>query len=176
MNPSLFSAEGLAGLIFLVFIAATLTGAVIATSARNLIRSVGGLAICFLGVAGLYYTLNSPFVALMQILIYVGAICITIIFAVMLAESSELKQIRRRNVLVGPISFLAAGILAWGLAALAGKEEWRRLAPAGNDGSVARIGESLLTTYSMSFELISVVLLVAVVGSLVLARAGRSKQ
>jgi NADH:ubiquinone oxidoreductase subunit 6 (subunit J) len=79
-------------------------------------------------------------------------------------------------VLVGPLSFLSAGILAWGLAALAGKEEWRRLAPAGNDGSVARIGESLLTTYSMSFELISVVLLVAVVGSLVLARAGRSRQ
>lgn len=176
MSPSLFSLEGLAGLVFLAFIGLTLTGAMIATSARNLIHSVAGLAVCFLGVAGLYYALNSPFVALMQILIYVGAICITIIFAVMLAESSELKQLRRRNVLVGPISFLAAGVLAWALSALALKGEWQRVAHPANDGSVAKVGEKLLTTYSMSFELISVVLLVAVVGSLVLARAGRSKQ
>jgi len=101
---SLFTVEGLSGLLFLGFIGITLAGALIATSVRSLIRSVAGLALCFLGVAGLYYYLNSPFVALMQILIYVGAVCVTIIFAVMLAESSELKQITRRNDVVMPIS------------------------------------------------------------------------
>jgi len=100
---SLFSVEGLSGLLFFCFIGLTLAGAVIATSARSLIRSVAGLALCFLGVAGLYYYLNSPFVALMQILIYVGAVCVTIIFAVMLAGSSELKQLTQRNGLVGRI-------------------------------------------------------------------------
>ena len=172
---SLFSVEGLSGLLFLGFIGITLAGALIATSARSLIRSVAGLALCFLGVAGLYYYLNSPFVALMQILIYVGAVCVTIIFAVMLAESSELKQITRRNVLVGPLAFLVSGILVFSLAGLALKTEWRPASCLVNRGTVDNLGQSLLTTYSMSFELISVVLLVAVVGSLVLARAGRDK-
>jgi len=172
---SLFTVEGLSGLLFLGFIGITLAGALIATSARRLIRSVAGLALCFLGVAGLYYYLNSPFVALMQILIYVGAVCVTIIFAVMLSESSELKQVIRRNVLVGPLAFLASALLAWALAGLALKTTWRPAPGLITRGTVENLGQSLLTTYSMSFELISVVLLLAVVGSLVLARTGRDK-
>jgi len=172
---SLFSMEGLSGLLFFAFLGITLAGALIATSARSLIRSVAGLALCFLGVAGLYYYLNSPFVALMQILIYVGAICVTIIFAVMLAESSELKQVIRRNVLVGPLAFLVSGLLVFALAGLAVRTEWLAAPCLINRGTVEDLGQSLLTTYSMSFELISVVLLVAVVGSLVLARHGRDK-
>ena len=172
---SLFSMEGLSGLLFFAFLGITLAGALIATSARSLIRSVAGLALCFLGVAGLYYYLNSPFVALMQILIYVGAICVTIIFAVMLAESSELKQVIRRNVLVGPLAFLVSGLLVFALAGLAVRTEWLAAPCLINRGTVEDLGQSLLTTYSMSFELISVVLLVAVVGSLVLARQGRGK-
>ena len=172
---SLFTMEGLSGLLFFAFLGITLAGALIATSARSLIRSVAGLALCFLGVAGLYYYLNSPFVALMQILIYVGAICVTIIFAVMLAESSELKQVTRRNVLVGPLAFLVSGLLVFALAGLAVRTEWLAAPCLINRGTVEDLGQSLLTTYSMSFELISVVLLVAVVGSLVLARQGRDK-
>lgn len=172
---SLFSMEGLSGLLFFAFIGITLAGALIATNVRSLIRSVAGLALCFLGVAGLYYYLNSPFVALMQILIYVGAVCVTIIFAVMLAGSSELKQLTQRNGLVGPLAILASGILVFALAGLALKTEWLAAPCLVNRGSVEDLGQSLLTTYSMSFELISLVLLVAVVGSLVLARQGRDK-
>ena len=69
MNPSLFSPEGLAGVIFLIVIGVTIIGGIIATCAQRLIRAVVGLAICFLGVAGLYYFLNSPFGALMQLLL-----------------------------------------------------------------------------------------------------------
>lgn len=172
---SLFTVEGLSGLLFLCFVGITLAGALIATTALRLIRSVAGLALCFLGVAGLYYYLNSPFVALMQILIYVGAVCVTIIFAVMLAESSELKQVTCRNRQVGPLSYLVSGILVWGLAGLALKTQWHSAPTLMTRGRVEDLGQSLLTTYSMSFELISVVLLVAVVGSLVLARTGRDK-
>ena len=64
-------------------------GAVVAVFSPRLIRSVCGLAICCFGLAGLYYFLNSPFLALMEILIYVGAVCVTIVFAVMLAETQE---------------------------------------------------------------------------------------
>ena len=62
----LFSAEGLSSLVFIFIVMTTVLGAVIATHSERLIRAVTGLAICFIGVAGLYYYLNSPFVALME--------------------------------------------------------------------------------------------------------------
>ncbi len=86
MNHNLYSAEGLSGLGFLGLVAATVGGALVAVSTKRLVRSVAGLSLCFTGVAGLYYFLNSPFVAMMEMLIYVGAVCVAIIFAVMLAE------------------------------------------------------------------------------------------
>ena len=175
MSPSLLTADGLSGLLFLCLLGVTLTGALIATCAARVIRAVAGLALCFVGVAGIYYYLNSPFVAMMQILIYVGAVCVTIIFAVMLAESDETRLPSKQNGLIGPLGILASGVLAWALAALALKTDWPEAANRVNQGSVADIGQSLLTTYSMSFELISVVLFVAIIGSVVLARGGRSK-
>lgn len=175
MIPSLFSPEGLSGLLFLVMVGLTLAGALLATNAGRLIHAVGGLAVSSIGVAGLYYYLNSPFVALMQILIYVGAVCITFIFAIMLADPHEKERVRKKNPLAGPLSFIAAGILVWGLVKLAFMTRWLRATVHFNAGSVEDIGKSLLGRYSMSFELISVVLLVAIIGSLVLARSGRTK-
>ncbi|HSR36878.1 MAG TPA: NADH-quinone oxidoreductase subunit J [Desulfurivibrionaceae bacterium] len=171
----ILSPEGLASLVFLGCVAATIAGALLATNAARLIRAVSGLALCMVGVAGIYYFLGSPFVALMQILIYAGAVCVTIIFAIMLAEPHELKRIGKVHALAGPASIVAAAILTWGLAALATKTAWQATGCRANNGALEEVGQSMLTTYSMSFELISVVLLIAIIGSLVLARAGRSK-
>lgn len=176
MNPSLFSPEGLAGVIFLILIAVTMIGAVIATCTQRLIRSVTGLAVCFVGVAGLYYFLNSPFVAMMELLIYVGAVCVTIAFAIMLAEPNEAKGARKISGLSGALAALSGGAMAYALGYAVVNGHW--MAPSlsrVNDGSVKAIGISLLTQYSMVFELVSIVLLVAIIGSLVLARTGRDK-
>ncbi|MFZ5758678.1 MAG: NADH-quinone oxidoreductase subunit J [Thermodesulfobacteriota bacterium] len=173
MNPSLFSPEGLGGLIFLAVIGVTLVGAIIATCSRRLIRSVTGLAVCFLGVAGLYYYLNSPFVALMELLIYVGAVCVTIAFAIMLAEPNEARQSRKITGLSGGLAAVCGGAFAYALGYAAVKGQWMSPAAKINDGSLKEVGMSLLTSYSMVFELISIVLLVAIIGSLVLARSGR---
>src|SRR5215831_8406515 len=75
--------------IFVGCLATMAIGAGIAVFSSRLIRSVCGLAICCIGLAGLYYFLNSPFLALMEILIYVGAVCFTIVFAIMIAEPTE---------------------------------------------------------------------------------------
>ena len=174
MTPIL-SPQGLAGLIFLGCVAATIAGALLATNATRLIRAVTGLALCMVGVAGIYYFLGSPFVALMQILIYAGAVCVTIIFAIMLAEPHEMKRVGKVHALAGPASILAATVLVWGLAALGTKTVWQPVACRAKTGTLEEVGQSMLTTYSMSFELISVVLLIAIIGSLALARAGRSK-
>ena len=85
--------------IFWFFVLVTFCGAVLAVSARTLISRVAGLALCFTGVAGIYYYLSSPFVAFMQMLVYVGALCVTITFAIMLAETSDANRAPRRNKL-----------------------------------------------------------------------------
>src|SRR5215510_268908 len=85
-----FPAAPLITTVLFVFCLATMAaGAFVAVFSSRLIRSVCGLAICCIGLAGLYYFLHSPFLALMEILIYVGAVCVTIVFAVMLAEPEE---------------------------------------------------------------------------------------
>ena len=81
--------------IFLVCLVTLVVGALIAVLSTRLIRGVTGLAICAIDLAGLYYFLQSPFLALMEILIYVGAVCVTIVFAVMLAEPDEPPRIRQ---------------------------------------------------------------------------------
>ena len=171
MNPKLFSADSLVGLIFIINIVITISGGIIACNAERLVRAVAGLIICFIGVAGLYYFLNSPFVAMMQILIYVGAVAITISFAIMLAAPEEQKKIKV-NVLKGPAGLILATLLTFGFAAIAIKTSWIN-EPKINDGSVQVIGTQLLTDHSMVFELISIVLLVAIIGALVIAREGR---
>jgi NADH-quinone oxidoreductase subunit J len=161
--------------IFLGLVIVTVLGALMATLAKRLTRAVLGLVVCFLGIAGLYYFLNSPFVALMQLLIYVGAVAITICFAIMLAEPDEAKMAAKTPGLAGPFAALLGGVVTWGLATIAFKSQWMTPAVKLNEGSVQQIGESLLTTYCMAFELVSIVLLIAILGSLVIARSGRDK-
>jgi len=167
------AAEGLAGLVFLAVVITTLTGAIVAATAERLIRSVTGLALCFIGLAGLYYFLNSPFVALMEILIYVGAVCVTIAFGIMLAPP-RLEEARPVLFGVGgAAAFIAGGLVFIGIVSVGLKTGWVSFGIPVNDGSVAAIGKALLQDFSMVFELISLVLLVAIVGALAVARPGR---
>jgi NADH-quinone oxidoreductase subunit J len=171
-SPSLFSVDGLVGVVFLIMVAITIIGGLIACNSERLVRSVAGLIVCFVGVAGLYYFLNSPFVAMMQILIYVGAVAVTISFAIMLAAPEEQKRVGPNGPLVGPLGFATASLLAGGFSILAVRTDWKVMEKI-NDGSIKTIGIHLLTEYSMVFELISIVLLIAILGALVIARGGR---
>lgn len=172
MNPSLFSADGLVGLIFLLTVGITIAGGLIACNAERLVRAVAGLMVCFIGVGALYYFLNSPFVAMMQVLIYVGAVAVTISFAIMLAAPEDSSSRGPINALSGPIGFITAALLTIGLALIALRTTWSDELKI-NDGSVKVLGNQLLTDYSMVFELISIVLLIAIIGALVIAREGR---
>ncbi len=167
-------ADGLAGLVFLIMLAATLIGGIIACNSERLVRAVAGLALCLVGVASIYYYLNSPFVAMMQMLIYVGAVCITIAFAIMLAAPEENKKPGPAGALSGPFGLITAGLATIGMIGLAVNTEFVAL-PKVNMGGVKLIGAELLTSYSMVFELVSIVLLIAIIGSLIIARHGRSK-
>lgn len=172
---ALLTVEGLAGLVFLGMVLIIILGALVATNAASLIRAVSGLALCLVGVAGLYYFLGSPFLALMQLLIYAGAVCVAIVFAVMLAEPQGIEKFRKVHPLAGPAAIGAGALMAWGLAALAFKSSWPQAVPQVNPGAVEDVGRAMMTTFVVSFELISLILLVAIIGSLVLGRRGRSK-
>jgi len=171
-SPSLFSVDGLVGVVFLIMVAITLIGGLIACNAERVVRAVAGLIVCFVGVAGLYFFLNSPFVSMMQILIYVGAVAVAISFAIMLAAPEEKKKVGSSGILVGPLGFATSALLAGGFSILAFNTEWIPRAKI-NGGTVKGIGIQLLTKYSMVFELISIVLLIAILGALVIARARR---
>ncbi len=172
-NPSLFTAESFVGLIFLVTIGLIFAGALIATTSKRLVRCIAGLALCFTGVAGAYYFLLSPFLAMMQMLIYVGAVSILIAFAIMMATPEEGdmpgRQITR---FAGPLGFAIASLFFAALSLLGLKTEWQ-VFPKTGTGDMQAMGTALLTTHSMVFELISFVLLMAIIGALVLARRGR---
>jgi len=175
-NPSLFSAEGVVGLIFLFIIGLTIIGAVIATTSKRLVRCVAGLAVSFTGVAAIYYFLLSPFVAMMQMLIYVGAVSILIAFAIMLAEPEEKdKAGQKGSKLAGPLGFCIGAMVFAGLSVMGLSTKWQQFPRVtASTGSMGDIGKTLLTTHSMVFELISIVLLIAILGALVIARKGRS--
>jgi len=171
-SPSLLTVDGLVGVVFLIMVLITVVGGLIACNSERLVRSIAGLVVCFIGVAGLYFFLNSPFVAMMQILIYVGAVAVTISFAIMLAAPEEKKKIGPSSILAGPLGFITAALITGGFVVLALKTEWA-IHNKLNDGSMKSIGLQLLTDYSMVFELVSIVLLIAILGALVIAREGR---
>lgn len=164
----------LAGLSFLAILAMTFGGAFIAVGARNIFHNVLGLALSLFGVAGIFVFLKSPFLAMMQILIYVGAICIAICFAIMLSEPLYLPRPPRKPIkLVG--AGLGAGLVFFMLAILVKKTAWAPASVRGTDWSVATLGHYLLTKYALIFEVISLVLLIAMIGAIVNAKNGRGR-
>ncbi|WP_300669286.1 NADH-quinone oxidoreductase subunit J [Desulfoluna sp.] len=162
--------------LFFGFVVLTMTGALLAVRAKILMHGVLGLAVSLLGVAGLYLYLGSPFLTLMQVLIYVGAICVVLVFGIMVGytpnEVAE-KVPMGRNALLG---LLASGSAAFFLMVMVlGRTHWVPAAHRVGDFSIEHVGESLLLTWCLAFEMISVVLLIAIVGAIILARGGREE-
>lgn len=169
--------QSVAEIFFYLFILLTISGSFLAVKARVLMHAVLGLAACLLGVAGLYFYLGSMFLTFMQILIYMGAVCIVLVFGIMVGytprESAE-KNVMGRNMLLAVIS---SGVVAFLLVVVAIRRTvWPEAVEKTGDFSIEWIGENLLLKYCFAFELISVVLLIAIVGSIILARGGREEE
>lgn len=162
---------------FFLFVAMVAYGGFVAMRARYLMNAVLGLSLSLLGVAGLFFYLGSQFLALMQILICIGAICIIIAFGVMVGPKPKLEAERRvigeRNMLLA-LSACAAGFCLLSAAIL--RANWTPATKRSGDFSVKYLGENLLYQFCLPFELISVVLLVAIIGALIISDIGRRKQ
>ncbi|MDC3094162.1 NADH-quinone oxidoreductase subunit J [Prochlorococcus sp. AH-716-M10] len=139
---------------------------------ENIVYSAFLLGGVFMSVAGLYLLLNASFVAAAQVLVYVGAVNVLIIFAIMLVNKKEdlrpIKNIKSRKIISTSICLTLLSLLIrvdlsniWGLA--------EPSASIGEESTI-RIGEHLFSDYLLPFEVASVLLLMAMIGAIVLAR------
>jgi NADH:ubiquinone oxidoreductase subunit 6 (subunit J) len=157
---------------FYVFGLMTLLSASVVATSRNIVHSGFAMIFSFLGVAGLYILLSADFLAAMQVLVYVGGITVVILFAVMLTRGIEDPD-SSNPVMNRPASALAsAGVLAM-LLMLIFNTDWRlhQQAPLqSGEGISARLGEMFLGKYLLPFEVVSVLLLAALIGAVIIAR------
>ena len=163
-------------MLFYAFGALAIVASTLVIAQRNPIYSVLLLIASFGALSGLYVLLDAPFAAVIQIVVYAGAIMVLFLFVVMLLnaphEDTEYDERVHPLLRPGPMRFgaaLAVALLvelAWALTRGVDSGAF----PAASVSSVAAIGETLFTDYAFPFEVTSVLILVAMVGAVVLAR------
>ncbi len=159
-------------LSFAIMLAQTVAGGLLAVASKNLIHCFLGMVVALIGVAGLYYHLGSPFIALMQIMIYVGAVCVAIAFGLTLTRKAGEEGLKPLSpIAIIPI-ILPGGMLAATLKGLSYLEKTGM--PRKLDESA--IGWHLLGQYLFPFEIISVLLTLAVIGAVSVALIRRRTQ
>jgi NADH-quinone oxidoreductase subunit J len=161
--------ELLAKIAFAFYVLTIAIGAVMAVGAKNLVRALVGLILTLFGVAGMYFLMAAPVVALMQLLIYVGAVSVLIFIAIMLVKTGpqgdEAKAKSPRQFLYAFLGLAAPALILGGT--LISKPLGSGLVPV--EVSIEQLGKGLLGPYTLAFELISVVLLAAMAGAVLIA-------
>ncbi|MCB9367421.1 MAG: NADH-quinone oxidoreductase subunit J [Calditrichaeota bacterium] len=154
--------------LFIMGMVAALFGGVVAAIARNLFHAALGLALTLAGTAVLFIPLGGELISVIQILVYLGAVAISILFILMLSPPFYLKR-GQRNVLKLIVSVIITGIVAVPLmsAAMSVNAVGER---AYSVPTVQQIGRVLLTDFVFPFEIMSVLLTVAIIGAIVIAR------
>jgi NADH-quinone oxidoreductase subunit J len=153
---------------FLALVAVSSAGVVVFS--RNIIYSAFSLLFTFFGVAGLYVLLSADFLAVTQLLIYVGGILVLLLFGVMLTNKLVSVEMETGTLRSVPAGFLFA-MLAGTLCGVMIITDWTVLGgPSDAPTTAVAMGEMFLTTWLLPFEIASVVLLVALVGAAMTAR------
>jgi NAD(P)H-quinone oxidoreductase subunit 6 len=164
-------AEGVQLVSFFVLSGAIIAAALGVVLASNIVYSAFLLGGVFVSIAGLYLLLNASFVAAAQVLIYVGAINVLILFAIMLVNKREDFQPLKWAWIRKGLTALVCGAIFLLLGVVAIKTPWNlsNAAPEG-DQAIYLIGEHFFSDFLLPFELASVLLLMALIGAIVLAR------
>lgn len=154
--------------LFVVFTGIMLLAAILVVSMRDIIRCGLAMIVCFLALAGLYVTLGAPMVAAAQVIVYIGAISVLILFAIMLTQAGDANlpaPFHRQVPVALVISVVIMGLVGW--AAI--QTDWG-MATQAAEAAVDAIATAVFTTYALPFEIISLLLLVAIIGAIFLAR------
>ena len=156
-------------IVFYLVAAVTVVSAAGVAFSSNIVYSAFSLMGTLLGAAGLFVMLSADFVAVIQVLIYVGGILVLMLFAVMLTH--RVGDMRVSNRALGRVPSMAAILV---IAAVMGRAilttAWHTAGPRPDDPTTYGIGEAFLTQFILPFELASMVLLAALIGAVVLSR------
>lgn len=163
--------------IFILLAAFILIAAVLTVTVRNLVHAALWLIAAFFGIGALYLLMEAEFIAVAQVLIYVGAIAILILFAIMLTPDIEgetgLQLFGRRRVAL----VVAAALFGVLIAPTVSLHAWELAPPPIGDeallASARELGTAFMREYLLPFELASVLLLVALVGAITIALESR---
>jgi NADH:ubiquinone oxidoreductase subunit 6 (subunit J) len=162
-------------LLFICIIGVTLAGALAAVLAGSIVYALMGLVVTMFGVAGLYVYLNSPFLAMMQILIYVGAVTVLIAFAVMLV--GPLYKSPKEWTTLGKFGAAAGvAVVSLGLFVKFVMEIFPRGKAPAFTIATKQVGELFFRDLVLPFELISLLIVVAILGAVMLALLARGKR
>ena len=141
---------------------------------RKIVYSAVSMVMCFLGVAGAYALLNAELVAIIQILVYVGAISVVVLFAIMLTEAQGTEYqlfFNRQTIFAAPLAVAVAVVVT----VLLVSAEIADVGEKSMNLSLEQLSELLFNRYVFPFELVSLVLLAAMIGAIVLARREESQ-
>jgi NADH-quinone oxidoreductase subunit J len=161
---------------FYVFAAIAVIASLLVVGQRNPMHSVMLLIVSFGALSGLYVILDAPFTAVTQIIVYAGAIMVLFLFVVMLLNAHTEDEVV--PVSLGPrgmkiavvLSIALAGEAVWAFSRISTSVFSNDAAVTGSISSVSRIGAGIFTTHSFAFEVTSILILVAMVGAVVIAR------
>ena len=154
---------------FAILAALTLVSAVAAMSLRSLVHCALALAVTFVSLAALYLDLGAQFVGFAQILVYVGAVAILIVFAVLLTRGGEAPQgpVFSASWFSGvAIAVAVFGVLAW---TIARSTVSQCAAPPPPEASVKQIGDALMARFVLPLEVIGLLLTAALIGAIIIA-------
>ena len=170
----------IAAMSFYLFAVALLTGGVLTVVSRNPVHSVLWLILSFISAAGLFVLLGAEFVAMLLIIVYVGAVAVLFLFVVMMldVDFAELKAEMARYLplalLIGIILLMQFGIAFGNWTAADGAEAARRSVTPQDLENTAALGMLLYDTYFILFQLAGLILLVAMIGAIVLTLRHRT--
>ncbi|EEF61137.1 NADH-quinone oxidoreductase subunit J family protein [Pedosphaera parvula] len=159
---------------FAIIAALTLVSGIAAMSLRNLVHCALSLAITFAGLAAMYLQLDAQFVGFAQILVYIGAVAILIVFAILLTRSSEAPQpVISRSWIVGiAIAVAVFGVM---IRLIASSPIAQRGWPEKPGPTVKQIGDQLMTRFVLPLEAMGLLLTVATIGAVIIAMNEKTK-
>jgi NADH:ubiquinone oxidoreductase subunit 6 (subunit J) len=161
--------ETVAKLAFWFYTLIVVGGAFMAATEASLVRSLVGLVATMFGVAGLYMLMDASFIAFMQILIYVGGVSVLIFFAIMLTRAAPTGDEAMHRPLRKRINALFSMLVPALVLSIAIVQHLPRGNKLPKDVPLEELGKGLMGPYLLNFELISVVLFVAMAGAVMLA-------
>ena len=161
--------------VFLVLAVGAIGSAIGVVTSRNIFYSALLLVACLFMVAGFYVLLEAPFLAAVQVLVYVGAIAVLIIFALMLTERMMSEKARAWNDQWW-VALLVAVCLGAVLLYVVVNGGWQVSGAATPTDAVAALGQTLMGTYVLPFEVASVLLLMALIGAIIIAREEKGEE